>query len=171
MRELAPRECKNCHRPDSQGRAKLVQRFQTGCATCHEGQVTGLERATAKGLAVLGVPGLDVDTLSEGNVAIGGWHEDADEELTPFMELLLAADDGYEAVRETLKGLDLLDLADADDAKITAVKQLAWRVKELLFDLTVEGMPALKARLERSWAEASVPGRWWTWPASFPWTP
>ena len=147
--KLAPMECKNCHRPDRQGRTMLVKSFQTVCSTCHDGQVTGLERATAKGLAVLGVPGLDVDTLLESNVAIGGWHEDAEDEITPFMDFLLAADDGYGAVRETLKGLDLLDLSEADDTKIAAVKQLAWRIKELLFDFTVEGVPALKARLEK----------------------
>ncbi|MFQ5763951.1 MAG: hypothetical protein ACE5GT_03395 [Rhodospirillales bacterium] len=148
MRRAAPKECKSCHTPDANGRLMLINGFDDNCVACHGGQVEGVGRATAKGLPVLNVPGLDVLTLEERQIDIGAWPEDADGEMTPFMDFLLAGDKEYDAARTTLAGLDLLDLTDAGDAQIAAVEALAWRVKELLFDLAVDGLPALKPRLE-----------------------
>ena len=149
MRQSAPKACKSCHEPDENGFKMLVKSFDNNCGACHAGQVEGVGRATAKGLPVFNMPGLDVATLSERNVAIGGWPEDADEEITPFMEFLLAGDEDYMAIRKALAGLDLLDLVDASPEQLAAVESFAWRVKELIFDVAVEGMPALKTRLEK----------------------
>ncbi len=150
VQAAAPKECKTCHTPAAGGRLMLVNGFEDSCAACHGGQVRGVGRATAKGLGVFNVPGLDVITLEERGADIGGWPEDADEELTPFMDFLLAGDDRYPAIRKTLAGLDLLDLADASDAQVAAAGDLAWRVKELLSDVATDGGPALKARLEKA---------------------
>ena len=149
MRQSAPKACKSCHVPDEVGLKMLVKSFEDNCGACHGGQVEGVGRATAKGLAVFNVPGLDVATLSERNIAIGGWPEDADEEITPFMEFLLAGDGDYMAIRKALAGLDLLDLTEASPEQLAAVESFAWRVKELIFDIAVEGMPALMTRLEK----------------------
>ncbi|PPR63204.1 MAG: hypothetical protein CFH04_00704, partial [Alphaproteobacteria bacterium MarineAlpha3_Bin3] len=149
MRSSAPKACKSCHLPDEDGFKMSLKSFEDNCGACHGGQVEGVGRATAKGLPVFNVPGLDVATLSERNIAIGEWPEDADEEITPFMEFLLAGDGDYMAIRKALSGLDLLDLADASPEQLAAVESFAWRVKELIFDVAVEGMPALMTRLEK----------------------
>jgi hypothetical protein len=145
-----PKECKNCHTPAAGGRLMLAPGFEDGCAACHGAQVGGAGRATAKGLGLFNVPGLDVATLEERGADIGGWPEDADDEMTPFMDFLLAGDDRYPAIRKTLAGLDLLNLVDANDAQVSAAGDLAWLVKELLFDIATVGGPALKARLEKA---------------------
>jgi len=157
VQDSAPKECKNCHTPAAGGRQMLAVGFETGCAACHGGQVQGVGRATAKGLSVFNVPGLDMVTLEKRGVDIGEWPEDAEEELTPFMDFLLAGDSGYPAIKKTLAELDLLDLAAASEAQITAAQDLAWRVKELLFDLATLGVPALKARLEKSLGRPLAP--------------
>ena len=150
MKEKAPRECKDCHAPDTGGRTMVVRGFEASCGACHAAEIAGKGRATAPGLPVFTVPGLDVDTLAEVGAAIGGWPDFPDAEITPFMEFLMAGDPDYAAARRTLAGLDLLDLAEAEDAQIAAVERFAWSVKELYFDLTTRGMAALKARLQRA---------------------
>ena len=102
MRSSAPKACKSCHLPDEDGFKMSLKSFEDNCGACHGGQVEGVGRATAKGLPVFNVPGLDVATLSERNIAIGEWPEDADEEITPFMEFLLAGDGDYMAIRKAL---------------------------------------------------------------------
>jgi len=149
----APKKCKTCHTPDRSG-LMLAVGFDDGCAACHESQTRGAGRATAKGIGVFNVPGLDVETLEKRGVDIGDWPEDADEEMTPFMAFLLAGGNGYGAIKKTLAGLDLLDLADANETQITAARDLAWRIKELFLDISLDGVSALKARLEKSLGRA-----------------
>ena len=151
LADKAPRQCKGCHKPDTAGRTMLVDGFDLACAACHLGQIEGEGRAEGNGIPIVVVPGLDIETLRDLDAAIGEWPEDADNEAPiPFMQLLLAGDDGLAAVREALAELDLLDLSDAGDDEIAAVEQLAWAVKGLLFDLVSEGMPALEARIEQA---------------------
>ena len=150
FKDKAPSGCFACHTPDVRGSTMVVKGFEATCADCHAGQIEGDGRATAKGIEVLNVPGLDVASLAEMEVAIGGWPEDAEGEITPFMDFLLSVDAGYGEARQLLADLDLLDLADAEDNQIAAVKTVAWSVKVLLHDLAVDGVPALGARLEKA---------------------
>ena len=126
----------------------LVKGFQTTCAACHAGQIEGEGRATAKGLAVFNVPGLDVAALAEKGAAIGGWTEFPDGEITAFMDFLLAHEDGYLDAWERLAELDLLDLSEASDAEVSAVERFAWSVKGFYFDLATRGTVALRERFE-----------------------
>ena len=148
VKDAAPEECKDCHTPDVIGRTMLVKGFQTTCAACHAGQIEGEGRATAKGLAVFNVPGLDVAALAEKGAAIGGWPEFPDGEITAFMDFLLAHEDGYLDARERLAELDLLDLSEASDAEVSAVERFAWSVKGFYFDLATRGTVALRERFE-----------------------
>ena len=125
----------------------IVKEFGATCAGCHEAQIEGIGRATSKGLEILAVPGLDVQTLLDGDVPIGFWPEDAEGEITPYMALLLSGDGGYDAARTHLADLDLLDLTDASDEQIAAVEDLAWSIKELIYDLTTGGVASLNDRL------------------------
>jgi predicted CXXCH cytochrome family protein len=144
----APATCGDCHRAGPQQGFMNGPDFQVGCAACHADRIEGSARAGPKGIEIFTVPGLDVAALRERGAAIGEWPEDAEAEITPFMELLIGGDAEYVAARAALADLDLLDLTEADEAEIAAVETFAWSVKELLFDLNTEGMVAFKERLE-----------------------
>ena len=128
----------------------LIDDFERTCQACHAGQIAGEGLAGPAGVPVFAVPGLDIESLRDRGAAIGEWPEDADEELTPFMTFLLADDDTFVAARAALDGVDLYDLSEANGAQIAAVEHFAWGVKGLLYDLVVDGAPALTARLERA---------------------
>ncbi len=144
----APVECKNCHMPADDGTAMLVKGFETTCAACHSAQIQGEGRATAKGIAVFNVPGLDVATLKERNAAIGHWPEFAEAQPSEIMHLLLSTDAEYVDAWLRLSDVDLLDLTEADDATIEAVSRLAWTTKNFYAELLTGGTAVLKSRFE-----------------------
>ena len=146
--EAAPVGCNSCHRPDPVGRTMQVSGFDEVCSACHLDQIVGEGRASAKGILVFGVPGLDVETLYDRGVALGEWPEFAEETVSPFAELLLMADPNFIAAYEAVKDHDLLDLSDADDATLEKVAEIAWSFKELMLDLTTHGADTVRERLE-----------------------
>lgn len=143
--------CQSCHVGDSQGQTMLIAPFEVSCGSCHSAEIRGEGRSGEMGLPLIGVPGLDIDTLAEHDMAIGQWPEDADAELSPFMILLLSADPAWPIIQPLLTqrddGIDLLDLSDADDQQLAAVAELAWAVKRLLRQLAMRGQVALQQRL------------------------
>jgi hypothetical protein len=144
-----PTACGDCHEPDLFGRQMLVQSFDDTCATCHRGQIDGSDRlAGTTAIPVLAVPGIDLTVLERRGFEVGEWPWYAEDELTPFMSLLLAGDRQTRRDLRVIASLDLLDLDDADHEQLAAVTRVAWSVKQLLFDVMVEGAPALRARLE-----------------------
>jgi len=147
---IAPTECKTCHEPDIMGDSMSVVGFEKPCAACHLDQIQGEGRATAKGIAIFAVPGLDVATLREKNVGIGQWPEDPDGGSTPFMEFLLAGNSDYKAAKKTLGDIDFMDLGEATKPQLKAIENYAWAIKGLLFDLATEGVPAFGKMLEAS---------------------
>ena len=154
--EKAPTGCNECHKPSPDGTAMVLQGFDGTCAGCHGAQIEGDGRATAKGIAILGVPGLDVYTLYEQEIAVGTWPIDSEDDITPFMDLLLSIDPAYVEARAILEDADpdYLDLTDMEPEVFEAVSILAWEVKELFFDLRVEGIVALRNRLEQVFGRA-----------------
>jgi hypothetical protein len=99
-------------------------------------------------MVVFAVPGLDVASLREQDIAIGEWPDYAEDTVPPFMNFLLSADPKYRAVQTVLAKIDdPLDLSDASEAEIAAVATLAWSVKSLLFDIRAEGVGALHGRV------------------------
>ncbi len=150
MAELAPHACRDCHKTDSNDRLMEVKPFEASCGACHGEQVAGAGRASAKGMAVFAVPGLDVASLRETGTAIGEWPEYADGAMPPIMNLLLSADPDYRAANTVFNGIDdPMDLSEANGEQLAAVETLAWGVKSLLFDLRTKGVVALHARLQR----------------------
>jgi hypothetical protein len=138
--EKVPETCTDCHSPALDGRLMLVDNFAKTCAACHLDQIEGVDRVGPKGVPFLVVPGLDLVELRERGAAIGEWPEWSEENLTPFMKVLLAEDASLMADVERLESLDLLDLSDSDDEDIVAIERLAWRVKELIFRLIASGV-------------------------------
>lgn len=147
---IAPTECKTCHEPDVMGDTMGVVGFEKSCAACHLNQIEGEGRATAKGIAIFAVPGLDVATLREKNVGIGQWPEDPDRGSTPFMDFLLAGNPDFKAAKKTLGDIDFMDLGEATGPQLKAIENYAWAIKGLLFDLATKGVPAFGEMLEAS---------------------
>jgi hypothetical protein len=143
-----PGLCADCHLPDANGQRMETRSFAETCSACHANQIVGADRAIGpRGMPFLAVPGLDVRTLAEHDIAIGAWPEASEARLTPFMTLLLGGDPKVrEAMAATAK-LDLLDLRKASDAQLDAVATMAWAVKQLFSDLAVFGHARLRERL------------------------
>lgn len=143
----APQNCAACHEQDAKGHQMLVKPFALTCAACHQEQIKGKGRAGSPGVAVLRLPGLDVPAFEDKNIFIGDWPEFAEGTLTPFMRILLSGDPETRAALDRLDGVDLVNLAKANDARLNDAARLAWVVKELFFDLTAKGHAAIEQRL------------------------
>ncbi len=156
-REKAPKGCTGCHVADTAGRSMLHRPFEETCANCHRGQISGDDRpAGTKGVELLAVPGLDVETIFDRGFDIGEWPDWSEREIPPFMEILLRADPGTAADLVALDGVDLLDLEDEDDAVIEAAARLAWRVKEMFETVRASGPVVLGADVETA-AGGAIP--------------
>ena len=150
-KEKATRQCTDCHTADLTGKTMLSAGFESACSRCHLKEILGEGRAGERGIAILNLPGLDLETLSDAGIRIGQWPEDTEGELTPFMRLLLSADkDAAQALR-LLKDAgvtDLMDLQDADKNQLKAVRTLVSSIKRLYMRLELRGQTEIKARLE-----------------------
>ncbi len=142
--------CRGCHSPDRRGQVMLVEGFDANCASCH-----AKDLAVPEGIAFIRLPGINTDELSEFGVQIGQWPTYADIDLTdsfsPYLRIMLAADPANARSFETLPGgIDELILAElgTDEDEAAAVGQLAWAIKELLYQLSTEKQPALKEHLD-----------------------
>jgi hypothetical protein len=141
---LVPAGCTGCHAPDPAGKAMVVKSFATACGACHLGDIKEREGANVQGVAVLGIPALDVATLRAHDAAIGAWPADADGNMTPFLRFLLARRPDTAKDLAALGPLSLGDLSHADNAQIAAAARIAWAIKGLLFDISIKG-PAVVA--------------------------
>jgi len=148
-----PESCQACHVTDPSGRFMEVKNFTVTCAACHGAQIQG-EGMTVKGLAFFTVPGIDLETLSAKGVNVGEWPKFADGKLTPFMEILLNRDPVTRTALQELHDVDLLDLSKATPSQIAAAEPLAWGVKNLLFNLIVEGQGYLLDQMKSQIASA-----------------
>ena len=147
----APTTCTACHKPDDDGQTMRTGTFETTCASCHARQIEGIGRAGAKGIAILRLPGLDLDTLHEHGISVGEWPADdnVEEGLTPFMELLLEGDPALTEDLALLAGFDdFTDLSDATDEEVAAVGRMMWAVKRLLYNLIARGQREMLDRLQ-----------------------
>lgn len=142
-------DCRSCHTPDDQSELMTVKPFAASCASCHADKI---ETSFAKGVAMFQLPGVDAEWLTDHGHGVGQWPDlatiDIDGRLNPFMKLLLASDDKAAAAMRLLGDEFKLNYLDkASDEQLAAVADLAWAVKGLLFDLTVNGHSALRQRL------------------------
>lgn len=135
---VPPDGCGSCHRADIDGNMFVNGGFGV-CADCHAGDITG-DAADPGYLTFLSPPGLDLETLEEQEIGIGSWPEYAEDEPGPFLGLILRAGGYLDAGdTDTLAGLDLLDLIDAEADELEAVARLAWAFKRMLADLEDNG--------------------------------
>jgi hypothetical protein len=138
----APTSCTGCHSPNPTGTFMLVKSFEQTCSACHLDQIKGTGQVGAPGITVIRLPGLDVQTLRSRGIVIGGWPEDADGKITPFMQLLLGSN--------TVADVEFLDLSKAGAAQLQQAADLAWAIKGLIFDLSEKGQAEMERRLAQS---------------------
>jgi hypothetical protein len=148
MRELAPEACVDCHISDPIGRKMEVSGFEQTCSACHLDQVTGESRAGDKGFAMLSIPAIDVDSLSERGVDIGEWPAYSDAEFTPLNKfLVLAVNPALEDRMGDFSALDLYDLTKASEEQMQLVYDVAWTLKRVYFEMQRRGARAVSRRL------------------------
>ena len=151
FKKEAPTTCTACHTPDDAGQSMQTGNFEDTCAGCHARQIEGMGRAGVKGLAVLRLPGVDLEALHEYGISVGEWPADGnvEEGLTSFMELLLEGDSAVTDDLALLSGLDdFTDLSDATDKEVAAVGRIVWAVKGLFYDLIARGQREMLDRLQ-----------------------
>jgi len=164
-----PATCSACHNSNADKRIMAVVPFDQTCSSCHLDQITGKERASGpKGIAFLSVPGLDLETLKTKNAAIGDWPADSEAPVSPFMKVMISRTEQGRALIKTVDGLNLQDLASANQDQIKVVTELAWEIKTLfhalisgkasdvLGDLNIGGGAKLSAALVAD-LTASIP--------------
>ena len=151
----APEGCKQCHTTDQTGEWMLSKSFEETCSTCHLDDVLGMNRATAKGIAVLAIPELDVQTLNDAGFNIGEWPAWADGELTPFMRVLLPNELKETSLLQSDK-LVLYDLSNATQEQLATATLLAWEIKRLFYELLVSGTAVLDQRLTNALSTSST---------------
>ncbi|MGI9423895.1 MAG: hypothetical protein ACR2PA_11920 [Hyphomicrobiaceae bacterium] len=143
-----PDQCTDCHTSAATPQHMAVKPFDQTCASCHLRQILGEERATGpKGVALLTLPGVDVETLREKNVAIGDWPEDSEADISPLMALLIGVDGKRQALIRIVRSMDLLDLSKASDKELKAAAAFIWEVKLLLHDLITSKNTRIKERI------------------------
>src|SRR5215510_11411642 len=164
-----PATCSACHNSRKDKRLMAVAPFELTCTACHLEQIIGKERVSGpKGIAFLNLPGLDLQTLSKKQAAIGEWPDASEAELTPFMKVMISRNERGRALIKAVDSLNLQDLSGASDAQIKAVTTLAWEIKRLFYalikgkasdvlaNLSIEGGSKLSATLVAD-LTASIP--------------
>jgi len=154
-----PDECADCHTSKADRRLMNVKPFEKTCSACHLGKIVGAQRATGpKGIALLTLPGIDVETLREKKAAIGEWPELSEGEITPIMKLLIGWDDERKKLLDAVSKLDLLDLTQASDEDISRVETFVWEVKKLFHALTTARTSQVLKRLGSATDVQLAPG-------------
>lgn len=143
--DRAPQSCTQCHIVDNEERMTGFVGYKKACAECHDNDITNSNQDS---IAFLNIPYLDLQILQDQGHDIGSWPEDTEDDISPFMSLFLSADSRYRAYAESKEGIDLADLSGLDKDKLEIVEGLAWSIKELIYDMQIEGPQALKNRLE-----------------------
>ncbi len=142
---------------DGAGQQMALQPFESACLDCHGFKETRAvkkiyhhgQQILSKEVEFFALPRLDLRTLRSKDVDVGRWPTSAkSRQLTPFMELFLAADPAIAPVLERLKGKKLSNLRRASNDELQDVRRLAWATKELLSAFANGGSAPLGGRLE-----------------------
>ncbi len=144
----APQACADCHETATQGGMMVLRGFDAACGACHAPDIAGAGRADSPGLAILQVPGFDLESLGKAGLATGAWPEFAESQGGPFFAGLIQQDEAASAALERIKDLDWLDLEQAAPEHLRDAQTLLWAYKKLLLDLRNRGPVHLVKRLK-----------------------
>lgn len=143
-----PAACSDCHEVGSDGHKMGNKPFAKTCSACHLPQIIGADRATGpKGLSLITLPGIDLETMAERNAPIGSWPSESEADVAPLMRVLLGRDQERRALLSAIDQLDLQDLSAANDAQIAQVTALVWEIKQLIHELMTSNATSLLRRI------------------------
>lgn len=143
-------ECAQCHVDDSFQNVKLLASYEQTCASCHNDTVVATSQ---EGLALFALPMVDTDAIAENQLTIGQWPENAtgdfDGPLPPLMRLMLSADPTAADLLEKFgSDFDFSDVDPYDSEQVRDAVELVWHIKELLYDLSLDGPESIRQRVE-----------------------
>ena len=127
--------CTQCHSNDASDSVMQLKGFDAACASCHEDQITD---DLIPGLAVLGVPSLDLDSLKDAGLNVGKWpdtnrkHGLAKNQIPELMALLLADQPKSYAIQKKISELDLSNLQNAEPKDLALIQDFVWMLKSKL---------------------------------------
>ena len=142
--------CSQCHVDDSFQHVKQLASYEQSCAGCHNEQIV---ESGQEGLTLIALPMLDTDAIEAAHLNVGSWPlaatGDFDGPIPPIMRVLLSADPRAAEILGR-KGPEF-DFADIDPTEVDHVNdavELAWAIKRLLYELSLDGPTAIRTRLE-----------------------
>ena len=139
--------CNDCHVND-QGEVVAVASFEKTCAACHDDFMNQVDS-----LAFVNLPMIDPEAFAKAGITVGDWPAEAvgdfDGKLPIFVRVLLMADDRAKTAMQRLGyDFDFFDVSLTDTTQLEDAAQLAWSLKTLMFDLSVDGQATIKRRFE-----------------------
>ncbi len=145
-------DCRRCHVDDPTGSVKLVASFEESCASCHAEQIT---ESASSGWTFFSLPMIDKTAIAEAGLSIGQWPEecdgDFDGQLPATMKLLLAFEPAVADVfARRGPNFEFSDLDPQNQRDIADATTIVWAIKQLLFDLSIDGRAGIQRRLEKS---------------------
>ena len=136
--------CNSCHSPDASGEMMLTKSFDKTCASCHEPQIEDTEFA---GVPFFALPAINAELINSHGEWLHTRGTMKTAKLPQFMEQLLASDPDYQKAIKTLGKIDYRQINNLDPKHHVAVGEIAWSIKQLLYDISTQGETALKERL------------------------
>ncbi len=145
-------DCRICHEDGGRTGIVRVNGFEKSCGSCHEKKI---DQSMAQGLKMLALPMLDIQALRAGGFSIGDWPTNAsgsfDGTIAPLTRLLLGSDRrAWSALEQFGPAFDFLDVDPENVDDLEAVCDIAWGIKQLVFDLTTDSRRLFRQRVERS---------------------
>ena len=140
--------CRDCHISDH-GNVVAVADYKQTCAECHDGFLNQVDS-----VAFLSLPIIDPEAFATAELTVGDWPAEAigdfDGQLPIFARVLLLADPrANEALQRLGYDFDFFDVQLDDKQQLQDAAQIAWSLKQLIYELSVEGHAAIKQRYER----------------------
>jgi hypothetical protein len=142
-------DCRACHSSDPERNVMQLASFDSMCAECHEQTI---RVSGQQGLVLFALPMLDVQAMEEHGMTVGQWPAaatgDFDGVLQPLMRLLLLGDEkSRDALSRLGANFQFSDIDSKNRSQVQDAVQLAWGIKQLIFDLGQDDSIAIERRL------------------------
>ena len=145
-----PESCNSCHTINATGSIMLTGNFKNTCASCHEPQIEDLDFPGVPFFAIPVIPSKTMGTQGEWPNTNGTFKT---ARLPRLMELLLEHDPEYQKAIKKLGTFDYRRLSSIPPEQHSAIAEIAWSIKRLLYDISLSGELALEKRLGNSHPE------------------
>ncbi len=141
-------DCQSCH--DATGRGDIMGGARyASCQTCHESKI---QQSLSSGIPLITLPMLDLQALKSSGFSVGDWPEmasgDFDGALPPLTRVLLSNDRSVLAAMEQFEKDFVFSDVDPDNRDdVEAASKIAWGIKRLIYELSLQGPSAIQKRL------------------------